>query len=954
MLFIHSRPLRFTLVTFLSLGLIAASPVAERKSVAPAAQSVAVPWLYKGSDIPVDKAWIFGVLPNGVRYAARRNGVPPGQVSVRVAIDAGSMMERDGELGFAHFLEHLSFRGSRHVTDGEAKRVWQRLGASFGSDTNAETSGTQTIYKLDLPNATEAGLNESIKILSGMMAGPTITPAEVDAERRTVLAESREQGGPQTRLGDATRSLFFAGQLLAVRPPIGTDASLTAATSASVRAFHDRWYRPEKAIIVIAGDGDPAAYEQLIKAHFSDWKGAGPAAPDPDFGTPKPLAENSVFLSEAGLPTMISMAYVRPWTIHNDTIVYNQGKLIDLVATRLINRRLEQRARAGGTFLQAQVEQNDVARTVDGTFATIIPIGNDWKAALFDVRAVFADAIANPPDPAEIDRESGEFIAALDVAVETARAEAGGKQADDIIEAVNIRETVATAEVARDVFGSMRTKISPADILSATKHLFSGVGPRVIVSSQVAVVDGQKQLATALAAPVTAVVSARDRSPVSFDLLPKLGAPATVIKRGSLGSLGIETVELSNGTKLILSQSNAEAGRVYVAARFGAGRHAFPKDRTTPAWAAPAALISSGIGDLSQDVIDRMTSGRQINMAFDIGDDAFFLRASTRDSDLKDQLRIMAAKLAKPGWDPAPIVRARAAMMIGLETIDASPQGVMGRDLGLLLHGGDKRWGSPRRADVEALTPKAFRAFWEPLLAKGPIELSIFGDFDVASAISAAEASFGALPKRSVATPPGDGAKVKPIKATSKPLIATHKGAKDQAAAVLVWPTGAGLDNVYESRQLDMLAAIFNDRMFEQFREGEGASYSPDVSSNWPFGLKNGGFLIVTSQVKPAGVAQFYIRANAIAADLASKPVSADELARAFGPMTQQLARTSSGNGFWMGQLSGVTSDPRKVAVLKSWRSDLERITPASLQAIAQKYLNPAKSLSYAVVPTKI
>ena len=193
MYFLPSRRLRFILVSFIGFGLAAASSAAERKTAVPAPQSVAVPWLYKGSDIPVDKAWTFGVLPNGVRYAVRSNGVPPGQVSVRVAIDAGSMMERESELGFAHFLEHLSFRGSRYVTDGEAKRVWQRLGASFGSDTNAETSGTQTIYKLDLPNATAAGLGESVNILSGMMAGPTITPAEVDAERRTVLAESREQ-----------------------------------------------------------------------------------------------------------------------------------------------------------------------------------------------------------------------------------------------------------------------------------------------------------------------------------------------------------------------------------------------------------------------------------------------------------------------------------------------------------------------------------------------------------------------------------------------------------------------------------------------------------------------------------------------------------------------------------------------------------------------------------------
>src|ERR1700712_4784009 len=238
-----SRVLRSAFVLSLTFAGVSAEARAPAAVAKPAAAPV--PWLYRGSDIPPDKAGIFGELPNGLRYAVRRNGVPPRQVSIRIAIDAGSLMERENEKGFAHFNEHLSFRGARYVPDGEAKRLWQRLGATFGSDTNASTTPTQTIYKLDLPSATPAGLDESVKILSGMMAAPELTPAQVDAERRTVLAELREGSGPQQRVGDATRQLFFAGQRLGQGSPIGDVASLNAATVPALRAFHDRWYRPE-------------------------------------------------------------------------------------------------------------------------------------------------------------------------------------------------------------------------------------------------------------------------------------------------------------------------------------------------------------------------------------------------------------------------------------------------------------------------------------------------------------------------------------------------------------------------------------------------------------------------------------------------------------------------------------------------------------------------------------
>ena len=69
--------------------------------------------------------------------------------------------------------------------------VWQRLGATFGSDTNAETSPTQTVFKLDLPNATATSVNESFKLLSGMMIAPTLSEANVRTEVPIVMAEMR-------------------------------------------------------------------------------------------------------------------------------------------------------------------------------------------------------------------------------------------------------------------------------------------------------------------------------------------------------------------------------------------------------------------------------------------------------------------------------------------------------------------------------------------------------------------------------------------------------------------------------------------------------------------------------------------------------------------------------------------------------------------------------------------
>ncbi len=921
----------------------------------PAADNAAPAWLYKGSDIPPDPDWRFGVLPNGVRYAVRRNGVPPGQVAIRVRIDAGSLFETESERGFAHLIEHLSFRGSAYVPDGEAKRVWQRMGTTFGSDTNAQTSFTGTTYKLDLPSATEGGLDESLKILSGMMAAPNITADALNAERPVVLAEQREQPGAQARFNDALRESFFAGQPLAARSPIGTIKTLEAATAASVKAFHDRWYRPERAIVIVAGDLDPALFERLVAKHFSAWRGTGPAPAEPDFGKPNPAAKAATTIAEPSLPALVSYAVLRPWEYRDDTIIFNQKRMVDLIALRIINRRLESRARSGGSFVGASVDLQDISRSANATLVQILPLGDDWPTALRDVRATIADAMRTPPSQAEVDREVGEYDRGLRTLVDTARAEAGALQADSIDQAVDIRETVTTAQSSYDIFLGARKKgmFTAAAVLESTRRVFKGTATRALVNARKPDPTAAARLEAAMKLDVSNLATKRGAlGKVDFSQLPKLGVPATIVSRTPLANFGIEQVMLSNGVRLMLYSNPAEAGRVYVRVRFGGGYGALPADRPSAAWAAPIALISSGIGKLGQEELDQLTSGRRLGLDFQIDDDAFVLGAITSADDLPDQLTLMAAKLAAPGWDPNPLARAKALSLAASEGFSASPGGVLGRDLEGLLRGNDPRWSTPDRAQIAATTPAAFRALWEPLLQSGPIEVQVFGDVNADVAINAVAASIGALPPRATAAKLVPSAPFPAHNAT--PVIRMHEGPANQAVAVIAWPTGSGIDGITESRRLELLAQVFNDRLFDRLRSGAGASYSPSVQSSWPVGLDGGGRVLAIGQVPPDKVDFFFTLAREIAADLVANPVSDDELRRAVVPYDELIARISSGNTFWFTQLEGGTYDQRRVDALRTLRSDIRSTTPELLQQIAAKYLRPEADWTMAVVPRPV
>ena len=276
---------------------------------------------------------------------------------------------------------------------------------------------------------------------------------------------------------------------------------------------------------------------------------------------------------------------------------------------------------------------------------------------------------------------------------------------------------------------------------------------------------------------------------------------------------------------------------------------------------------------------------------------------------------------------------------------------MIGRDLEGLLRDGDPRWGTPDRAAIEALTPAAFRKFWEPRLAEGPIEVSVFGEIKVDDAIAAVARTFGAMPARTVGK--AAAAAVRFPRHAGQPVVRTHDGPETQAAAVIAWPTGGGVAGAAESRRLEVLAQIFQDRMFERLRNDAGASYSPNVQSQWPMGLPGGGRLLAIGQVAPDKVDYFFRLSREIAADLVARPVTDDELRRVLVPLGQAFLRATTGNLFWLRQLGGATYDPRLYDAARSLPRDLIAITPAVLQQTAAKYLRPDADWTLAVVPGK-
>jgi zinc protease len=908
-------------------------------------------WLYRGSDIARDTAWTFGTLPNGVRYAVRQNKVPVGQVAIRVRIDAGSLHERDEERGWAHLVEHLAFRGTKSFGDREARHIWQRLGASFGSDTNASTSPTRTVYQLDLPKNDRANLDQSLQVLAEMVDSAIFDPAAVDAERKIVLEEKGRRSELTNRMIETSWPLFYAGLKIADRDTIGTEAALKAATAERLRDFYERWYRPDRATVIMVGDADPKMMEALIASRFGQWKGTGAPPAEPDYGTIRRLNERAATLAYPGAPYSASVLWLRPYEKLPNTKARERMDLARSLAARILNRRLEARARGDAPYVGASLGESRSANVADITSLSLTAREGKWQEALAESFAIIADGLRSAPSEAEISRELQNLRTSAHSAVEGESTVRSPQRAQQLIGAMDEHTIVAAAPTMLALINELSPQMTPQTVGTAMRELFSGAGPRLVLLSPQPVPAASVNAALAAAEKAAPATRQADRN-VTMEDLPPLGPPGKEVSRERIADMGVTIVRFANGSSLVFKQTDFDKGSVQVQLRFGEGLTGLSRDRPSLAWLG-GLIGPSGLATLDLDAMERLLTGRRIGLSFAATEDAFVLGSSTNGTDLADQLRLLATKLAFPRWDAPLLARFKSAALEQYDLSFASASARAGREFAGFTRGGDRRWTPVEKEAIAKVSLPDLQAFYAPLLANGPIEAVMVGDVDLETAVAAMAKTVGALPQRTPAQVPAGARDVRPPPPNPKPTVFKHSGDKDQAYAVIGWNTFGGTDRMRERRALSMAANMFQVRLFDRLREQEGASYSPSAASSTSEQLSDWGIFYASSELKPQSADTFFRIAREIVADLAAKPAAPDEFERAKNPIVSGIERRLKTNAYWISEMENWSRSPKLMERTRSFLTDYSAMTTEEVRAAVARHVADAGDWSMLVLPGK-
>jgi len=901
------------------------------------------------SDLPPDPTVTFGTLPNGMRYAIRHNATPSGEVSVRFRIAAGALQEAPQQRGLAHFLEHMAFRGSAKVKDGEYSRMLERIGLRFGSDTNASTGQEETIYQFDLPRSDDASVDTAFTLSREIAGNLTIAADAAKAESGVVGSELRLRDVPSFQSG-LVRLEFLLQDKRAAQLPHGDAAVIAKGSVDDLRAYYHAYYRPERATLVVVGDIDVKKIEAKIRQTFSDWKGVGPAIADPALNIPRNRGLEVKTFTGKGVSNTVSLTWMQAPKKMPSTQVTEREQLVEMIALRVLNRRYQEESLTPERpFTRAGVSTGQSYDAVRMTSLTVGYQPGHWKTALITAEKMRLAILETSASQAELDRALVEFRAGIEQRAETVATRPSRAIVGSILQALEDNE-VYTSDT-RDLAaydGYVRT-LTLDEVNKALRAAFVGGGPLIFASGEEAFEGGDAAVQAAFVEAQKAdrgVVAAQTVKPWPYT---DFGTPGTVAATRTVADLDATYVRFANGVRLTVKPTKFRANQIEVQVKVGSGRLELPRDRINPTWAG-GTVISGGLKQLTQTEISRTLAGRQVGTGFGVGEDGFLFSGATIPRDLQLQMEVMAAYVREPAFRPDSFERARTAYLERLRNAGTSPGAVMGLAMPEILHDGDKRWASAGMAEVEAARIEDLRDLLMPVLANGPIDVTIVGDVTLQQAIDVTARTFGAFAPRTGARIATSAANTTRFPAGAKEttrLVTTDQ--KGQEIAVVVWPTQGRFPDLKASITLQILGTVVNDRLFDRLR-GMGTVYSAQVGAT-SSKVFDYGYVQALAQLTPAANAVFHEELAKIVSDLQAGNLTEDQLTRAREPALEALRKARETNDYWVSVLDDTEYNPAKLELARQYEPILRSLTAADIVAAAKKYLTDAKAIRVSVGP---
>lgn len=923
-------------------------------AVAPSLLSAQAPPLTQ--KLGVDPGVIVGKLPNGFTYYIRKNGEPAKRAELRLVVNAGSILEDDKQLGYAHFVEHMAFNGTTHFKKNDLVHYLESIGLRFGADLNASTDFDETVYELSVPTDTARIVETAFLILEDWAHGQLFDSTEVVNERGVVLEEWRTTLGAGERMMRKQIPVLLKGSKYVDRIPIGTPESIQSAQPSGLRSFYADWYRPDLMAVVVVGDVDVPTVEKLIKDHFGGIPAARNPRPRATFGVPANTAPLvSIVTDPEASSTSVSVDIKHPTQLVTTVGEYRRN-LVEGLYFAMINARLrEVSLQANPPFIAAGVSSgNFIGRSMDAfSFGAAVKDGGVERgldAVLAEIRRADQFGFLE----SELTRAKENMLRAY----ERAYAERAKTNSDalvgELVRNYLEQEDIPGIEAEYTLVQQLMPGIPIAEVNALVRDWITDDNRVIAVSAPAktgVTVPTEAQVLAVIDRASKTTVTAYTENVSDEALVPSLPAPGRVVSTSTNTAVNLTEWKLSNGARVLVKPTDFKADEVLFSAWSPGGTSLVSDADYMSGFLASNIAATSGVGKYNQTDLTKKLAGKSVRVTATIGATSENVSGSASPKDLETMFQLIYLKFTAPRLDTAAWLATKSAVENQLANKGVVPQAVFSDSIGAILGNHHFRARPVTTATFAEVKPeRAIQIYKERFANAGDFTFLVVGAVNLDSLKPLVEKYLGALPStgrtenwKDVGVDTPDGV-VEQI---------VRKGTEPQAQTLIAFT--APFKYTPRSR-LDMLALTTLGQMWltDALREQMGGTYSPSLSGGGSRIPKEEAQIFIQYESSPDNVDKLSTRTFAIIDSLRKYPASDADMQKVKEQIVRPRETGLKTNSYWLSNIAGREQAGEDVAGLLSPYDDMVKaLTAKEIQDAANAYFNLKRYVKLVLLPEK-
>ncbi len=788
------------------------------------------------SPLPFDTTVTTGTLSNGLKYYIKPNPKPEKKVELRLAINAGSILEDDDQQGLAHFMEHMNFNGTEHYPKNELVDFLQSIGVQFGADLNAYTSFDETVYILPIPTDKPDNLSNGFEVLSDWAQRALITDKDVNDERKVVLEESRGGKGAGDRMMRIYLPKLMAGSHYADRLPIGKDDVLKNCDPEAIRSFYRDWYRPDLMAVALVGDVTVAQAMALIEKYFAPLTIADTVRARIDFDVPAYKAKEAMVLTDIEETNQsFSLNYSSKKSKSSATLQEYRSSIVKSCFERILNSRLEELTQtANPPYLYSYAGIGGWSRGYE-SFSLTTVASNDMKTAINASIGEIVKVQKFGFTQAELDVVKKYMLSSMERSYNERNTTESGRYVDELVRNFLTQESVPGTASEYEYYKNFLPGITVDEVNAVAKtwlddnktYFAMCQGPE---NSAVKNLTSKKLLKWVNEA-FKQKVDAHVERVLATSLLSEEPVAGKILSVENDSMLGANTYTLSNGVKVTVKSTDFKSDQILLMGEKKGGSGQYGVEDMMNTMSMNDMISTMGFGQFSPIDLSKFLAGKNVRISTNFNKTRNVVFGNSTVKDLETMMQLNYLKLTAPRKDMELFQGSITNSIAGLKDAKSSPETAFYDSLVNVFYRGQPfaPINIPTEAELKSINPDRIIEMYKTEFGNADgFHFFFVGNVDEKALLPLLEKYIASLPTKGLVPNFKDNG-LRPI--SGKNDFVFHKGSEPKSIVIAQFYGELPFSNDAELRA-DLLVEILNIKIIEELREKIGGIYSGGIYSN--------------------------------------------------------------------------------------------------------------------------